>query len=377
MPIAVMTAPMPTTEPGAPVAKSAIDPDLIKLSRGRPKIGAVTAAAIVILCGYFILRLSPDRKFAAAGEAQHVTVAEVAAGKVAPESFVELEGEPLMANAIRASKAKTGLGLRLTPFRGSGDRVWVALGDGDDTPTLGNYHGRIRPLTTMPFEDAVRAYAVANPRPVFATPAAIAAGSATNAVKTVDGGDVTLADGDRIAYDLLAPDAAALYVTLTDKTLDHGPLLDVAQWQAHLASIGIPATPSPGTEQLARRDAVLRQARLDVAMPVAAVTQKLETAKLWARIEPVVRHHETTWRELKASMATTPGPTGAAPLAGVDLVGLYVMRGIPADARVLLVGEQPKDYWHVMPLTVVLALIGLLFAWALVRAFKELAPVRT
>ena len=53
------------------------------------------------------------------------------------------------------------------------------------------------------------------------------------------------------------------------------------------------------------------------------------------------------------------------------------MRGIPSDAYALITGEHPEDYWYVLPVTILLAAIGLLFAWALVRAVKrDLLPAR-
>ena len=55
----------------------------------------------------------------------------------------------------------------------------------------------------------------------------------------------------------------------------------------------------------------------------------------------------------------------------LDLVGLYVARAIPSDAYALITSERPPDYWHVLPVTIGLALIGLVFAWALVRAVRR------
>jgi hypothetical protein len=119
--------------------------------------------------------------------------------------------------------------------------------------------------------------------------------------------------------------------------------------------------------------------RFEVAAPVAGTTIRLEAAKLFAaRVEPVRRHYETTWSALRAS-----SPAGltfgaeAVPDAQIELVGLYVARAIPDDAYALVTGESPDDYWYVMPITVALAAILLVFAWALVRAVRrDLLPAR-
>src|SRR5690606_4608409 len=103
-------------------------------------------------------------------------------------------------------------------------------------------------------------------------------------------------------------------------------------------------------------------------------TKKLEAANLWAaRVEPITRHHETTWATLQASatQGTLQLDGQTVPDAAVDLVGLYVARDIPAGAYAVIVGENPQDYWYVMPITVALAVILLLFAWALVRAVRR------
>ena len=106
---------------------------------------------------------------------------------------------------------------------------------------------------------------------------------------------------------------------------------------------------------------------------VSTVGSKLEAAGLWAaRVDPVTNHHDTTWRALKAS-----GPAGftvggiTVPDAQLDLVGLYVVRDVPSNAYVVIVSERPQDYWYVLPVAIIVGLIGLLFAWALVRAIRR------
>lgn len=371
-------------EPGAPVPRDAIDPELVKLARTRPKIGAITAAAVVVLCGFFLFRLGSDRRFGGEPESPRaVALADVAAGKVADESFVSFEAEPMMSHAIRTARSKRELGFRVAPIRGTGERVWLVLsGDSWDRPTLKAYTGRLRRIGELPFAGVLDAHATAYPRPTFATAASVRAAFGGGPVTTVAGDGIAVAATDRVAFDVVDPGRATIIATFTGKRdpaegdPGHGPLTDAALWIAELGKHGITATVSPTPGQV---DAVLGQVRLDVAMPVADVTAKLEAAKLWAaRVERVTRHHETTWGALRASPAGAFAAGGGPPVpdAHVDLVGLYVQRGVPGDALALLVGEKPADYWYVLPLTVVLGIIGLLFAWALVRAIRELLPAR-
>ena len=352
---------------GAPIPRDAIDPELVKLTRPRPKIGVITAAGLVFLSVFFLLRLNPDRRFSGKGEAPtHVTVADILGGKVAADSFVAVEAEPLVSHAIRATPSKGARGLRVVPARGTGERLWLVLsGDGWQAPTVGAYTGRLRPLADLPFADAIRDYAKTNPRPVFASPSAVRAGFGSGKVAAVGGETVDLKDGDRVAFELVEPSTVAVVGTLNDK------LPNAAAWTTALAGAGITPLGAPSATQ--------EQARFEVAGTPEEISAKLQQAKLFAaNVERVTRHYETTWGELKkSSPAGLAVKDASVPDSEVDLVGLYVARGIPGDALALLVGEQPETYWYVLPVTIALALIALIFAWALVRAVKrDLLPTR-
>lgn len=371
-------------EPGEPIPRDAIDPDLVKLARTRPKIGPITAAAVVAATIYFIVfRLGPDRGFAGQPETPRaVALADVAAGKVAENSYISLEAEPMMSHAIRVAQSKRELGYRVAPARKSGERVWLVLsGDDWEKPNLKAYTGRLRRVEDLPFGGVLDAHATRFPRPVFATVASVRAGFASGRVTTVAGDPIAVADTDRVAFDVIDPARSTIVASFTgkrDPAADdpgHGPLTDANLWIAELAKHGLTATVSPTPGEV---DAVLGQVRLDVAMPAADVTAKLEAAKLWAAlVERVTHHHETTWGALRASPAGGFAVDGQTlPEAGIDLLGLFVQRGVPGDAYALLTGERPQEYWYVTPITIALGLIGLLFAWALVRAVRDLLPAR-
>ncbi|HTR50475.1 MAG TPA: hypothetical protein VMJ10_07175 [Kofleriaceae bacterium] len=341
-------------EPGAPVPKDAIDPELIKLSRTRPRIGIVTAAGLVFLAVVYFVRLGPDRRFSGAGaEPTKVTVADVLDGKVGAEAYVTVDAEPLISHAIRATAAKGSVGKRVVPARGTGERLWIVLdGDGWDPPELTGYTGRLRKLADLPLATAVRDYAAEHPRPAFASPADVRAAFATGQVKSVTGEQVTVADTDRVAYDVVDPDAATIVCTLTERFPNPGA------WASALAAAGLTAKPTPAT--------IPEQARFELAMPNAydAAKAALEKAELWAaRVDPVTRHVDSTWGAVKAA----PPPD----LDRADLVGLYVSRAIPADAYALITDEKPDDYWYVTWIVVALGAVVLVFAWALVRGVKR------
>jgi hypothetical protein len=355
------------SDPGAPVAKDAIDPDLVKLPRTKAKIGVVTAAGVMFLAAFFAVKLNADRRFAGNAESpQTVTVADITAGKVDKDKLVAVQGELVMAHAIRAAHDKKGLGLRVVPVRGSGEAVWVVLdGDGYAKPTIGPYEGRLRSLDDLPFAETVRGFIAANPRPLFATAAAARAGFSSGKVRMVSGEEVSPRDGDRVGFDVTDPNASIVVCTFNEHHADAKACTDA------LAKAGITATgaPRPGRDL----------AYFDVAAPPSTLTTKLEAAKLWGtRVDPVTRHYDTTWGKLKTSAPTGfTVDTTTLPDAQLDLIGMYVVRSVPENAYAVIIGESPKDYWYVMPVTVLLALIALIFAWALVRAVKrDLMPTR-
>jgi len=360
-----MAEPTPIEErdPGAPIARDQVDPELVKLGRGRPTIGVITAAGIVALCLVYLLRLGPDRRFAGSDSTPAPAgVADVLAGKVELDRLIALPAEPIVSQAIRATKAAGSLGFRLAPVRSTGDRLWVVLpGDGWEAATTSAYVGRLRRLDALSFGAAAREYAAAHPRAGFASASAVRAGFSTGTVTTVAGDPVTLTDRDRIAIDVVDPNAATIAAAFNER------LPDPATWARALSAAGIPVT-TTGTP-----DEALRQIRFGVALPVSTTTTKLEAAGLLAtRVEPVTRHFDTTWGVLRASPpAGLQVGSATLPDSELELIGLYVLRGIPDDAYALVTGELPEDYWYVMPITIALAAILLVFGWALVRAIRR------
>jgi hypothetical protein len=372
MPFASVMAdePQPIAEPGAPIPKDQPDPELIKLRGPRPKVGLITSAGLVFLSILFFLRLNPDRKFSGeADKPDRVSVADVLGGQVATDRYVTIDAELLVSHAVRATASKGSVGLRVVPARGTGERLWIVLsGDGWEEPRLTGYAGRLRRLADLPFAQAVRDFTRDHPRPVFAGGAAVRAGLANGKVTAVTGDALTIGDADRVAFDVVDPDAATIICTLNDS------YPTVAAWTAALAKAGIQGTVG--------KAAIPEQVRFDVTQPnaLADVKQKLDAAGLFAaRVDPVTHHYDTTWGALRASPATgfTVDAKTTVPDAQVDLVGLYVSRGVPDDAYALITDEKPADYWYVLWITIALGAVCLVFLWALVRAVKrDLLPTR-
>jgi hypothetical protein len=250
--------------------------------------------------------------------------------------------------------------------RGSNDRLWLTIsGDAWDPPAInGRYTGRLRKLEDMTLSKSVKTYVVENPRPVFATAAAIRAGLASNSVKLVTGESLSVDDSTKVAFDTVEPNTSLVVVSFNER------LPDIKAWGGALRRADIA---NAKIAQARENDAAIGQARFEVALQPDDTIKKLEAAELWAaRVEPVSRHRAGTWGELKKS-----GPDGitlggaVTPDAQVDLVGIFVSKPVPDDAYALITNENPQDYWYVLPITIALGFIGLLFAWALVRAIRR------
>jgi len=351
-------------EPGAPIPKDAIDPALVKLSRPRPKIGVVTALGVTFLCGYFALKLNSDRRFAGEPEApRRVTVADIATGKVGADAHVQVDAEILMAHAIRVATQKGNIGMRVVPARASAEKLWLVLpGDGWSEPSTGGYVGRLRPLADLPIADSISSFLAANPRPMFAPAHAVRTGFANNRVVAVTGDTIAVRDSDKVAFDIVDIGAASVICSFNERHKDS------AACKQALTDAGVTVGAARDGKEQTHFAVTEKEGEA-----VAVVRTKLEAAKLWGMtVEPVVEHLETTWGKLKTSPPTGfVADTRTIADASIDLMGIYVSRSIPSGSYALIGGERPQDYWYVLPVTILVALIGLLFLWALVRAVKR------
>lgn len=356
-----------TRDPGAPIGRDEIDPDLIKLRRAAPSLGTITAGAIVILCVALLVRLRHDFAFARAGSSPRMTTAaEIAAGKVAADSFVRLEAPADHAGAIRIRTSEATAGNRLVAVRGTGDKLWLALpGDAygpfqhDDL-----VEGRLRRLDDVRFAGPLAAGLARNPSPRFVTGAELARARAADdrTVALVDGTKLALTDADEAELAVADPGAAIVVAALSPGRPD------VATWTEALAAAGVI---SAGTEPDRVSDELVRW---KVTRPdaVASVQTALDNAQLWgARVEPATTHVRAPWRELPVTPAGVTGPNGVIPWSSIDVVGVWAPRTVPGGAWVVLADEKPADFWYVKAVCGGLLVLGLLFTWALVRAVRR------
>lgn len=359
-------------EPGAPIGKDTLDPELVGLRRPMPRIGSLAAASIVILCVVLMVRLRHDFAFArAGGTPKQVTVAELAAGKVGGDSYVTLTAPADSAAALRAQVTQANPGTRVRPIAGSDDRVWVAEPGDAWGPARHDQviTGRLRSMSAVRFGPPVARALAKGAWPRFVTGAELARARQASAA----GGDVRLVDGGSLAVtgdvdvELWLPDPGQAVVVGTFGTR----LPDVAAWTEALARAGVIVA---GAEPISKTDALARWLihRPD-AMTWAA--QQIEAAQLWAaRVEPAPVRVRSKWSELVvgADGVNVPGRASAAiPWSALDVAAIWAPRTMPSGARVVIADEKPADYWYLTPVYIGLAVIALLFSWALAMAVRR------
>src|SRR5262249_23689250 len=158
-------------------------------------------------------------------------------------------------------------------------------------------------------------------------------------VTTVAGAPATATADTPVEIEVVDPAAATVVGTFNER------IPTAAAWAAALAEAGVVPT---GTAPAGADDT---SATFAVRGPDAAAHagQRVAAAGLFgARVEPVTARHRAAWRDLTVGPDRVTFPDGAAlPWTAVDVAALWLPRPIPADARVLLVGEQPDQYWYV------------------------------
>lgn len=357
-----------TKEPELPketVAEhSAIDPELIKLPRPKTRVRPVTALAIVGICLTLTVRLFSDLQFSR-NDADAVSVANLAdLGEEFENSFVEIEARPDRPQALRVIPSRRETGQVLVPVLGTAGKLWLLLEASpwnEEARTDERYRGRLTRLSSVDFSEALQTRLKSSkqiPRPIALSEIRNALQNKTKQVH--DGA------GDR--FELHADTVVSLKETATNRTRIVAVTTDsykdedgwrLALQNANLLQIGsqaISSTPSSWT--------------FDVEGQVQEVSDKLVVAKLFAAKAMLI---ETTrvgrWSELALD--------GDDILLGQARVGFHtsglalgLAPQLHGQSYVLNTTETPDTYWYVPLLFSVLALFGLLFAFAFYRRVR-------
>ena len=365
--------------PGRSRDRDEVDPELLSLPRPRPRVGPLLAVAVLVFCGYFLIRLRHDLTFSRQGDTPVRIAGPAQAQAAESDSFVEVHAMPDAVSLLQVFASEATDGHRLAPVLGSHGQLWLMLpGSHWNGPPRADelYRGRLVRLGDLPFYDQLTAkLAEMAPQP-HALGAAVVRGALAQhaaagpgALADVAGDPVDVAGDTEVTIHYTVPGQALVTGYATDA--EH----DAATWRAALEKAGILPPGAPLVES-AKEAWTFRAPAPDGA---AAVSARLVSAKLLAaHAAPLEKTATARWSGLSlaeggAALAVAGGPGQPLPWRAITAITVPARTQAPADARVVVTGEAPGDYWYVLPLYLVLGGFALLFLWALVRA---LAPDR-
>lgn len=375
--------------PAAPIAGTGdIDPELIALSRPRPTVTMITAAAAVIVAVFLLWRTNADRAFVWHGNTV-VAMASPAVAAGAPlEATVRLESRATLdyGAAVRAKSSRTDRGVRLAPVGGTNLALWVAV-DGHawappaleeqtapagatakPVPQQPAYQGRLRAVRDTRFAAQLAAL-VQTPQPVAVSAQALRAAlrDRAPAITSITGDTIAMpAPTTRVEFEVPNPKAVMLSCVLVAK---HPT---AAAWRAQLQqTLGVDVGDAIAETAYG---VTFRLTTFPAAAPdLATLRQALLGAGLqWTvtAAPEIVRHTLTLADVAAGGESVRISDTSQLAWSDVDVVALWVARAVPANARVIFTNETAQMYWYITPLVVVSALLAVLFAWAFVRAWR-------
>ena len=87
-------------------------------------------------------------------------------------------------------------------------------------------------------------------------------------------------------------------------------------------------------------------------------------------VEPRFALHRVLRRDLGVEGESVRVGDRRIALAAVEHAAVYSAPHVPSDAKMLLAGETPAEYWYVPVLYTLLGLLSALMVWAFVRTLR-------
>lgn len=358
-------------EPEVAADAADLDPELLKLSKPRTRVGWLLSLAVVVLCVFWGLRLRSDLVFSRQSSSPTLLDGADAALAAPTDHYVALDAVPDRARVARVWVGAE-LGSHVAPALGSAGKLWILTPASayQGEPGRGErYVGRLQRLGDMPFFDQLSAY-YAGQTPVLEPLApgdvakALASGAAT--VPTAHGDAISVSGDQKVEVRRRVAGVARI-IAMADADHFAAELAwrDALQKAQILPLGGQPITGSATSWTY------------EVPAPegLEAIRDRLRERGLFgARVIPVERVYTASWSalHLKNSELTIAG--SPMPLEEVSAVAVAYRPPVPADAVVVVTGEKPADYWYILPLLILFGALGLLFTWTLIRAVRGGLP---
>jgi hypothetical protein len=350
-------------ETGAPWP-GGVDPELTKLPRKSASLSPYLAGALVALCALLMFRLRADLTFSREAEPQKLSnFDEIAAADL--NSFVEFEGVPDRAQALRITASESQNGVLLAPVFGARGKLWIVL---PGSPFLEEvrydefYRGRLMSLADMPFAEVLDDYLRSDnliERPFDTKTIEAALRAEATSLRDHAGDDVAISSTTPVKLFETSVENVEVTVSLTE---DHP---DEAGWTLALQNTGLlPAAGRP----VSSTDTSWTYHVVAPSGSVEHVRRILLDAQLWSATATAIhRTREGTWKDLNLDGEDL---LLGEPQSGFRPTGISVFAPPPLveDARILVTTERPDELWYVLPLFLLLSGFALLFAFGYWRS---------
>lgn len=418
-------------EPGAPIPSDAVDPELIRLPVPPTRRHPGVAIAVLIVGALLLYRLRADIHYAmepatARELGNAATAAKEGRLAAATETFVSLTGIPDHRNAL-AYDPKGGRA-RVQVFRllGTGSRVFVTTPAAAAAPYADRWSGRLRRLDDLSFAETLRT-AWGQTQVLRALDLnrlrALPPGQLPSPLETVDraGEALKVANQQDLLVDVLFEDDVRVLLSKEKSPsepdarheverlgLAHGPGVETKDGYGYVLRLPPKATASQARQQvLAQIDAqgMWLWHRVETyRVPVAAVqvtpagltlpgpdslAQPIRYAEqprvnpAPAEAPPVAPAGSTATAPAAAAPAAAPEPAGPRQLVAqkdpstlllweqIQAVQVSEPLNVPADALLLVDGDDPKGLGWTLPMAGLLALFMAFNVWYLIRSLRH------
>lgn len=418
-------------EPGAPIPPDAVDPELIRLPVPPGRRHPGVAIAVLIIGALLLYRLRADIHYAmepATARDLGSAATAVKEGRLggAAETFVSLTGIPDHRNAL-AYDPKGGRA-RVQVFRllGTGSRLFVTSPATPAPPYADRWSGRLRRLDDLSFAETLRtAWGQTQVLRALDLPRlrALPPGQLPSPLETVDraGEALKVANQQDLLVDVLFEDDVRVLLSKEKSPsepdarheverlgLAHGPGVETKDGYGYVLRLPPKATAGAARQQvLAQIDAqgMWLWHRVETyRVPVAAVQVTPAGLALPGpdSLAQPIRYAEQT-RATAPAEAPTAAPTGAAatpPAAAaagapaaepagprqlvaqkepstlllweqIQAVQVSEPLNVPADAMLLVDGDDPKSLGWTLPMAGLLVLFMAFNVWYLIRSLRN------
>ncbi len=387
-------------EPGAPISKDAVDPELVRLPPSRIRRSPLLAFAVLMLGALLLWRLRGDIAYSLQPRAPtSLGEARGAVSSMVPERYVSLSGMPDFRNALAFESRGERTRSQLFRLLGTQSRLLVVLGaheEAEEAGLVGRFTGRLRRFSDLTYATTVKDYyrQKVQVTRALSLPAlkALPDGPLPAPLSLADraGESVTIPPEKELLIDVLFPED--LRVLLSRDKFPSEP-----DARHEVDRLGLPA--GPGVETKDGFGYVLRLPAGAAARNQAVARVDAQGMLLWHRIE-VYRVPLSGLRkgagglsipgpdELKQPTryeATGKGLVAIRPPAGEpvllpfgDGIGITIQAvqiseplNIPEGALVLVGGETPSGVRWTLPIGTLLLLFMGFNLWYLGRSFSE------